>query len=251
MNIQQVSVAMAVCNGAQYIPCQVDSILSQLSPGDELVISYDASNDGTWDVISAYKAQDPRVKIFRNDRLGVAANFSNAISHCEGDVIFISDQDDQWMQNKRSRVLQAFMETGADMVIHNGIHTDAQLNPVSEPFFSTSRIGNGKIRNIMRSRYSGCCMAFTREMRKAILPIPTDIDAYDRWSAIVAEFTGNIAYVDDILILHRIHGMNVTPTDLRSIVTIIKTRINLLNHLFRRLKRERRARCFRRDHAQN
>lgn len=249
MNIQHVSVAMAVHNGAQYLPCQIDSILSQLSPGDELVISYDASTDGTWDVISAYQAQDPRVKIFRNDWPGVAANFSNAISHCEGDIVFISDQDDQWMQSKRSRVLQAFTETSADMVIHNGIHTDAQLNPTSEPFFSTARIGNGKIRNIIRSRYSGCCMAFTREMRKAILPIPTDIDAYDRWIAIVAEFTGKIAYVDDVLILHRIHGMNVTPTGVRSIFTITKARINMLRHLHRRLKRERKALCFRRDHA--
>ena len=242
MNIQQVSVAMAVYNGARYLPCQVDSILSQLSSGDELVISYDDSGDGTWEVISAFKAQDPRVKIFRNDRPGVAGNFCNAINHCEGDVVFISDQDDQWMQNKRSRVLQAFMETGADMVIHNGIHTDAELSPISEPFFSASRIGNGKIRNIIRSRYSGCCMAFTRKMCNAILPIPTDIDAYDRWIAIVAEFTGNIAYVDDVLILHRLHGMNVTPTGDRSIVTIIKARINLLKHLHRRLKRERKAR---------
>ncbi len=42
-----VSVAMAAYNGEKYIKEQVLSILKQLSCSDELVISYDKSDDNT------------------------------------------------------------------------------------------------------------------------------------------------------------------------------------------------------------
>ena len=49
-----ISVAMAVYNGEKYLPEQLDSILCQLEPQDEIVISYDKSKDGTWQLIQSY-----------------------------------------------------------------------------------------------------------------------------------------------------------------------------------------------------
>ncbi len=237
--MKKISVAMAVYNGEQYLPEQLDSILKQLSPSDEIVVSYDASKDGTWELLQNYAVKYPQVRVIENKNPGVAGNFNNAIQNCMGDYIFICDQDDRWAGDKRIRVLDAFEKSGADMVIHNGVHVNGQGEVISEPFFTMYRIGNGKIKNIIKPRYSGCCTAFTADMAKKILPIPENIDAYDHWIGTVGEFMGKIAYEDSILLYHRLHGDNVTPTSTRSLSVIFKARARLLKELKMRLNRER------------
>lgn len=234
----RISVAMAVYNGERFLPEQLDSILSQMEPQDELVVSYDQSKDRTWEIVCDYAAHYPQVKLVKNPEPGVSGNFNNALSACTGDYLFICDQDDRWSDNKRAAVLETFARSGADMVIHNGVHIDVEGKVISEPFFDTYRIGNGRVRNIIRSRYSGCCMAFTKEMAKKILPFPKKIDAYDRWVGTIGEFMGKIAYDDRVLLYHRLHGENVT-TGTRGAQTIIRTRIELVRELRKRIRREK------------
>ena len=235
----RVSVAMAVCNGEKYLPVQIESILPQLKADDELVISYDRSDDNTLGIIEKYAAADSRIRILTNEAPGVTGNFSSAISGCTGDFIFLSDQDDRWMPDKVEKVMACFLEKKADLVIHNGIHTDAELNPVGAPFSEIYRIGNGKLKNILKPRMSGCCMAFTKEMKERILPMP-EIHGYDQWIALVCECLGHIEYPEEILILHRLHEGNVTPTSSRPLPVVLKLRAGLVLNLARRVRRERR-----------
>ena len=72
------------------------------------------------------------------------------------------------------------------------------------------------------------------------MPMPMDIDAYDRWIGTVGEFMGKIAYDDRVLLYHRLHGGNVTPTSSRSVGVIVSSRIQLIRELWRRYVRERR-----------
>ena len=137
-----ISVAMAVYNGETYLPEQLDSILSQLEPQDEIVISYDKSKDGTWQLIQSYSEKYPQVRVLENAHPGINGNFNNAIAGCTGDYIFICDQDDRWAENKRSAVLETFEKTGADMVIHNGVHINTQGEIISDPIFTLYRIGD-------------------------------------------------------------------------------------------------------------
>ena len=234
--MSKISVAMAAYNGEQFLPEQIDSILPQLQQEDELVVSYDKSSDRTLELLTDYAARDARVKIFMNDRPGIAGNFNNAISHCTGDYIFICDQDDRWAETKRDSVVECFEKTGADMVIHNGVHVNSAGRIISKPFFTLYRIGDGKFKNLLKPRYSGCCTAFTKEMATHILPIPQDIDAYDHWIGTIGEFYGKIAYLNQILLFHRIHGENVTPQSTRSLVTVVKARATLLRHLSARTR---------------
>ena len=231
---KRLSVAMAVCNGEKYLPCQIDSILSQLGPEDELVVSYDPSEDETLRVVTEYARKDGRVRVIMNDSPGVTGNFSSAIAACSGDYVFLSDQDDRWLPGKVSGVMDCFSKTGADLVIHNGIHTDADLNPAGEPFFRIYRIGDGVLRNIIRPRMSGCCMAFSAEMKEKILPIP-EIYGYDQWIALICECCGHVEYLDEVMILHRLHGGNVTPRSSRPLLTVLRLRMKLVNNLCLRL----------------
>ncbi|HFJ8436946.1 TPA: glycosyltransferase, partial [Enterococcus faecium] len=52
------SVCIATFNGGRYLREQLDSILSQLSAEDEVVISDDGSVDDTWDILTEYAEKD-------------------------------------------------------------------------------------------------------------------------------------------------------------------------------------------------
>lgn len=236
--MSSISVAMAVYNGEKYLSEQLDSILKQLQQQDEIVISYDKSTDNTWELLQQYKNKYPVIKVLENKNPGINGNFNNAIAGCSGDYIFICDQDDRWADNKRDAVLETFEKTGADMVIHNGVHIDGTGKVISEPFFTMFRIGDGKIKNLLKPRYSGCCTAFSRRMAQKIMPMPMNLDAYDHWIGTVGEFFGKIAYDERVLLYHRIHGDNVTPISSRSIGVIIRARGILLIDLFKRMLRK-------------
>ncbi len=235
--VATVSVALPVYNGALYLAEQLDSILQQLEARDEIIAAYQACEDDSLVILQTYQAKDPRVKIIYNQGKGITSNFDQAISHCSGDVIFLSDQDDVWLPNKRQVVVDAFARTSADLIIHNAVHTDAQLHRQDQTFFEIYPIGPGKWKNIKKPRMSGCCMAFTKSMRDKLLPLP-EIYGYDQWIAVLAEFAGKIEYLDDVLLLHRLHGENST-TSTRRLSVILRCRAKLLYSLVLRLCRIR------------
>ena len=235
--IATVSVALPVYNGALYLAEQLDSILQQLEAEDEIIAAYQSSTDDSLSILQAYQEKDPRVKIIYNQRRGITSNFDEAIAHCSGDIIFLSDQDDVWLPKKRQVVVEAFARTGADLIIHNAVHTDAALHPQDHTFFEIYPIGPGKWKNIKKPRMSGCCMAFTKHMRDKLLPLP-EIYGYDQWIAVLAEFSGKIVYLEDVLLLHRLHGENVT-TSTRRLSLVLRCRAKLLCSLAIRLCRIR------------
>ena len=104
--MKKISVCMAVYNGEKYIREQIASILGQLAPGDELIISDDGSSDGTLDEARAFG--DARIRLLANqlDR-GYSGNFENAIRHAGGDIIFLSDQDDVWLPGRVEKMRAA------------------------------------------------------------------------------------------------------------------------------------------------
>jgi len=239
--VKRISVAMAVYNGAQFLPEQMDSILSQLEDGDEVVVSYDKSTDNSWELLCAYAEKDPRVKLLQNTDPGVIGNFNNALSHCTGDYIFISDQDDRWAPDKRQKMVDAFASTGADMIIHNAVHTDIHGDTISKPFFELFNIRptDTALSIFVKPRYSGCTMAFTPEMLRRYLPFPPKIDGYDIWIAILSKLYGKVGYVDDILLYHRLHDSNVTTKTSRPLSVKLKTRVYTAKQLYKRRRRER------------
>ncbi len=234
--MSKISIALAAYNGELYLEEQLNSILPQLGSNDEIIISYDISTDKTFSILMRYADKDSRVKVYVNEEQpGLFGNFQNALSKCTGDIIFISDQDDIWEENKISKVVNIICNSQYDMVIHNGVHIDREGNVISDSFFTMYNIGNNKIRNFVMPRYSGCCTAFKKELLKKILPIPTKVGAYDHWVGSIGEYFGKVYFLEDILIRHRIHGENVTPKNHRSLRIIIKARWNLAINLLKRI----------------
>ncbi|WP_197026494.1 glycosyltransferase [Hylemonella gracilis] len=203
---------MASFNGAEYIRPQIQSILSQLSSSDELVISDDGSTDGTLEIIRGLA--DERIHLIEGPRRGVAANFECALKHAKGEVIFLSDQDDIWLPGKVIAV-QAELDN-SDLVLTDCKVVDADLNVQHPSYFQLIDSGPGVLKNLHKNSYQGCCMAMRRSALEIALPFPAGITVHDWWLGLILECTGRVKFIAEPLVLYRRHGANVSITSERS-----------------------------------
>jgi glycosyltransferase involved in cell wall biosynthesis len=112
-----ISVLMPVRNGMGYIGEAIDSIQAQTLIDWELVISDNASTDGTDGYVRRRAAEDPRIVFSRNDEdLGVAGNLNAGLALCRGEWIARMDADDRAMPNRLERQL-AFMLQNRDVAV--------------------------------------------------------------------------------------------------------------------------------------
>jgi glycosyltransferase involved in cell wall biosynthesis len=238
---QKISVAMAVYNGEKYLREQIDSILCQLNDCDELVVSYDRSQDSSLDVINVYANNDSRVKVFENSyKPGVVKNFQNAVEHTTGDIIFYSDQDDVWLKDKIEKVVKEFEDSSVAVVFHDARLTDAELN-ITQP--STFKLRGGArettIGNLFRLSYIGCCMAFRAEYKPVVLPIPTIYRSHDWWTGCLLGIgRTKMKAIHQPLIYHRQHSDNVTPTKRPPLSYQLKVRWIIIKNIILRYRRK-------------
>ncbi|ASL34631.1 CpsK [Streptococcus iniae] len=225
-----ITVCMATFNGEKYIEEQIISILSQLNDYDELIISDDGSTDSTVEIIK--KIDDKRINLVfnKNDR-GYSSNFYNAMSMATGDYIFLSDQDDIWLEDKVTITLKYLKSF--DFVVSDAFVVDSNLNLLEESRFKTFNISNGFLPNFIRTRYIGCCMAFNRKVLDALYPFPEKKYniPHDLWITLISEKYYKTSLIDNQLIKYRRHDNNVSNGGLtvknnkRSFFQIIKSRI--------------------------
>lgn len=236
--MKKISVCMAVYNGEKYIREQLESILPQLKDTDEIIVSDDGSKDQTLEIIRSF--HDERIHIFENElEHGFTKNFENALNHSTGDIVFICDQDDVWMKDK-VRVMCEALKTW-QIVVHDAAVTDAQLNVRYPSFFTQYNIRQGFLRTLLRTRYTGACMAMRREFLEKALPFPDNqnLCPYDYWFAYLGEYSGTLKLLDIPLILYRRHentALHAGEYSTRSLREKIETRIYCLNQMMKRRK---------------
>lgn len=225
--MKRISVAMVSYQGAKYIKEQLDSILKQLGPEDEVVVSDDGSTDGTREILKSYQEQDDRVHMIDGPKTGVKANVENALRACQGEYIFLADQDDIWMPEKVERVMEEFMSKHANLVVHDAIVMDGECSEVIlESFYSLKSSGAGMLKNIWRNTYIGCCMAFKRNLLEEVLPIPSYIEMHDQWIGVINDNLGlGTSFIPEKLLKYRRHGNNASGMTHYGIPRMIKNRV--------------------------
>jgi glycosyltransferase involved in cell wall biosynthesis len=235
----KVSVCIATYNGSKYILQQLASILMQLSPMDEVIVSDDFSTDNTVRLIE--DLNDARVRVyFNNNAKGYTKNFENALIKATGDIIFLSDQDDIWVGDKVKKMMKAL--SNASMVVSDAQVVDETLHILQTSHFRVHGTSTGFFINFVKTRYIGACMAFKREVLLKALPFPKNqfLCAHDYWLAMVAEFFFNVQMVDEPLLLYRRHGKNASTGgshSSNSLGKIIKTRAYVFGKLLGRINK--------------
>lgn len=204
-----ISVCMASYNGGKYIREQLESILSQLPSDVEIVIADDGSTDDTLKVVESLN--EPRIRMLPAEKhLGVIYNYERALLASKGEIVFLADQDDVWLPGKVEKVLAAL--NGADLVTHNAW----MLRPSESSWTRSGKLNDirayksGVVGNWWKNSFTGCCMAFRRNVLDKALPFPKNLPMHDQWLGIVAEKFFKVKFIDEPLVEYRQHSTNAT-----------------------------------------
>lgn len=217
------SVCMATYNGERFIKEQIDSILCQLSPDDELIISDDGSTDRTLEIIASYK--DKRIKLLhhkKNPKLAkvkcsrnfyyATENFENALKQAKGDYIFLSDQDDVCLPEKKDRMIACLEKSGADCAMCSCKMIDRNGNEIMSSERKFPKISNSILKNLNTTPFLGCCMMIRKKALSYILPFPKKCIGHDLWIGSLCASLRKFVFIPEPLHQYRMHGGNVSPT---------------------------------------
>lgn len=219
-----ISVAIGTHNGSTYLEAQLASIFAQSHPVDEIVLSDDASHDGTVELAERMVAEQSsrlglRLTVLRNDpALGVTANFEQALNACTGDIIVLCDQDDVWHADRIAVAVEQFLlHPELDLV-----HADARLvdgagAPLGRTLFETLHVSEAELAAeregrafevlLRRNLVTGATTMLTARLVERAVPFPGSW-VHDEWLAMIAALSGGVAVIEQPLIDYRQHGAN-------------------------------------------
>lgn len=202
---------MCTYNGARFLQEQLRSIAAQSVPVQEIVICDDGSEDETCAIVESFSSEHPGlVRFYRNpERLGGPRNFAQTISLCQGEIIFLSDQDDSWFPTKVERMaaLLASDETCAVVSVAATV-TDENLKPngktLSPMFQTVDEKWSTFSARIHQSSAYGCTLAFRTSLSSLIFPMSPHW-WHDNWICFIASRFTEIRGIEEPLMFFRRH----------------------------------------------
>jgi glycosyltransferase involved in cell wall biosynthesis len=128
----RLSICIATYQRGAYIGETLDSILSQMEPGVEIVVVDGASPDETPEVMAKYVAANPGIRYFRESvNSGVDADFDKAVGYAQGEFCWLMTDDDLLQPGAVATILAA-LGGEEDLVIVNAKVKSVDLSELFE-----------------------------------------------------------------------------------------------------------------------
>lgn len=136
-----VSVVMPVYNSAATLGTSVRSVLTQTHSDLELLVTDDASSDGSMDLLREFARQDARVlPEVAPERGGAGRARNRSMKRARGDYVAFLDSDDLWLPRKLERQV-AFAASGdAPLTFTSYYKMNADYDGESVDFTPNGRI---------------------------------------------------------------------------------------------------------------
>jgi glycosyltransferase involved in cell wall biosynthesis len=232
-----VSVAIATWNGERFLREQLDTIYAQTWRPLEVVVSDDASTDGTVAILEQYEREYGLRYIVNSEQKGLVKNFEQAMTMATGDFIALSDQDDIWKPHKIATLVDRI---GDATLIYCNVNEVLDLDGQRryedryEPISRFARVhGSGHPTRylIAENWVVSHSILFRRELMEQALPIPKHQRFHDGWLALVASKLSGVVYLDETLQTYRRHPASYTFIPSRTVPTTNRW-LRLLNGHF-------------------
>lgn len=201
---------MCTYNGARFLREQLDSIVNQTYPLQEVIIQDDGSTDDTTLIVTKYAERYPFIKYMKNrGEHGVNPNFFSAMMKATGDYIAISDQDDVWELTKIEKQVAA---------IGNNLLCTHRTKPFSADGSSVRydpRLPNVGMLRLQYASILGHTLLFHRDLLQLIPDISNTYygTAYDVILSVTASAFEQLVMIDEVLVHQRRYASAVTYTD--------------------------------------
>ena len=244
------SVALCTFNGENFLNEQLDSILSQEIPVNEIVVCDDGSTDRTSSILKEYQIKFPEIfRIFFNaENLGYVRNFEYALSLCTSDIIFLCDQDDVWNKNKTAVISNYFEKNPQIGIVAHNLELIGSYKG-NQTFWDLKNFGlNEKkytsqelLKHILveGNIFPGMSLAIRKELLHQYLPLQkvNSIVIHDYELLIKALRDQKFAIVDEILGGYRQHdGQTIGYKEKETIPNDELAEIHLLSQHYLRIK---------------
>lgn len=204
-----VSIVLCTYNGEAFLAPQMETLLAQTYPHIEIVVSDDASTDGTYALLETYAAKDSRINLFRNDKnLGFNKNFEQALQRASGEWCAISDQDDLWEQDKIGKMMQ---HAAGHALVHcssNQFQTGQGVSKKQKRHYRKFE-GTDARKVFLYNTFEGHCLLIRKDVALRSIPFPDGI-YYDWWLGLQAAVNGGVYWEKEVLTYHRLHGANAS-----------------------------------------
>ena len=249
----KISIVVATFNGEKYIQEQLESFVNQTVLPDEIIISDDGSSDSTMKLLKEFKDScSCSIRIVENTgNHGVTGNFENAAKLATGDIVFFSDQDDVWYQNKIEETIIVFdkypdcvgVVSDADCVDTNLNKLGVTFNDGAWPQFKQLSYNEDDcfvlrhevmLETVIKGNIlGGCCLAVRNRYLKMMFPFCPSI-YHDDWLCFCMFVLGDVVALNESLFAYRLHGNNTVGFE--SINSNKKGFIKKLKKALRRIK---------------
>ena len=217
----KISVVVCTYNGEKFLAEQLQSILDQTHPPDDLIVSDDGSSDSTLDIVGEFCSRDSGAKKpqwtvqSRKKPLGAAGNFASALTKAQGEVVALADQDDVWEPNRVEKGLSRFRD--GVLLVHSDATLVDEVGQHIGSLMSALRLTSGERRSLLsgnavdallrRNLVTGATTIIRASLLKQALPIP-ERWVHDEWLGLVAAVQGGVVFSEESLIRYRQHGGN-------------------------------------------
>lgn len=118
-SVPRVSIGLPVYNGEQYLAESLDALLGQSYEDFELIISNNASTDGTEEICRRYLTMDRRIRYVRQpSNIGAAPNHNFVFQQARGELFKWASHDDLYGRDLLLRCVEALDEHSHIVLSH-------------------------------------------------------------------------------------------------------------------------------------
>jgi len=115
-----ITIMLPAFNADEYIAEAIQSLLDQTFPDFEMIISDNASEDGTESICREFAAKDKRIRYVRNSvNIGANNNFSSILDLSRGKYLLRAADHDLWRQDILEEYLKAFENDPETILVYS------------------------------------------------------------------------------------------------------------------------------------
>ena len=204
----KLSIVMPTWNGARFLKPQLDSILAQTDGDFELIVVDDGSSDETVAIVDEYACLDRRIRRLPSEgNKGQVHRLVELIGAASGEFIAISDQDDVWHPERNARLLAAIGNRALAMGRSQLI--DSEGRDLGQSLLGTFNVDASRV-GPLSALFVPLVSAHAAIVRREWIDVGAfyGIMPFDQALGLEALFSTGMAYVDDAIVSHRLHGGN-------------------------------------------